>query len=62
MVTVYFETESYAEVNAIFNHEDDYIECLPMLEKNAKKHGFTKVTESVDDLDINDCVIEEEQI
>lgn len=46
-VKVYFETEGYAELVAIFDSSETYNACLPALEKLAKKNGFTKVTESI---------------
>ena len=52
---VYFETpnNSYAEIAGIFRDEDLYIECLPALEKQAKKEGFI-VTEA--------CEVEKEEL
>jgi hypothetical protein len=46
-VKVYFETEGYAELVAIFDSSETYNACVPALEKLAKKNGFTKVTESL---------------
>ena len=46
-VKVYFETEGYAELVAIFDDEKMYLACLPALEELANKEGFTKVTESI---------------
>jgi len=46
-VKVYFETEGYAELVAIFDSEQTYLVCLPALEALANKNGFTKVTESL---------------
>lgn len=48
MVKVYFETEGYAELAAIFFDEGVYIDCLPQLEREAKRMGFTKVTEDIE--------------
>ena len=45
-VTVYFETNSYAEKVAEFVDEQTYIRCLPSLEKLAKEHRMF-VTESM---------------
>lgn len=47
-VRVYFETKGYAELVATFDSEDLYLICRPALVKQAKKDGFTKVTESID--------------
>ena len=53
MVKVYFETDSYCELVAIFDSEQTYNACYESLEKLAKDNGFTYVTESVEDeLDI----------
>jgi len=53
MVKVYFETESYAELVAIFDNEATYDICFPALEKQALENGFMFVTESVEETDIN---------
>lgn len=47
MVKVYFETNSYAELVAIFDNEETYAACFPALEELAKKHGYF-ITESVE--------------
>lgn len=48
MVSVYFETNNgYTEHVATFEYEDDYIACLPILQKQAEKRGFDLVTETV---------------
>lgn len=54
MVKVYFETGSYSELVAIFDDEETYDACYKSLEKLAKKHNFTYVTESVVEQSIND--------
>lgn len=49
MVEVYFEMNSgYAQHVATFNCEQVYNDLLPDLERVAKKHGFTHVTESIE--------------
>lgn len=50
MVRVYFETpnHSYADLVAIFDDEDLYMACLPVLEKQAKENRMI-VTESIDE-------------
>lgn len=53
MVKVYFETEGYAELVAIFDSEETYMVCLPALEKLAELNGFIYVTESVEENDLN---------
>lgn len=47
-VKVYFETDGYAELVAIFDSSETYMACLPALEKLAEKHNFLRVTESID--------------
>ena len=47
MVKVYFETDGYAKLVAIFDSEETYAVCLEALERNAKENGFLYVTESV---------------
>lgn len=49
MVKVYFETDSYSELVAVFDSEETYHVCLPSLEKMAEENGFDRVTESVDE-------------
>lgn len=48
MITVYFESNGYAEEVAQFKEEAIYIACLPTLERLAKVINMT-VTESVSD-------------
>lgn len=50
-VTVFFETNGYAEKFCTFETEDLYLACLPVLEKKAQEMGFSKVTESLDEDD-----------
>lgn len=45
-VSVFFETEGYAEKIGTFQSEEFYLSCFPALEKKAKELGFLKVTES----------------
>jgi hypothetical protein len=49
MVRVYFETDGYAELVAIFDSEETYFACSEALETQAKTNGFLYVTESVDE-------------
>lgn len=49
-IVVYFETDSYAEVIAIFKSELAYTRALPSLEKLAVELGFARVTESVEEI------------
>tara|TARA_B100002049_G_C15760540_1_gene242528 strand:- start:21 stop:182 length:162 start_codon:yes stop_codon:yes gene_type:complete len=49
MVTVYYETDSYAEKVAIFSAEESYAACYSSLEEECFKKGFLRVTESVDE-------------
>lgn len=54
IVRVYFECGGCADIAAIFNSEELYSACLPILEKYASKHNLT-VTESIDEfVDIDD--------
>jgi hypothetical protein len=48
MVKVYFETDGYVELVAIFATESNYMVCLPILELEAIKQGFMRVTESIE--------------
>ena len=48
MITVYFETEGYAEKIAVFETESVYLACFPVLEKMALQNGFIRVTETVE--------------
>lgn len=49
MVKVYFETDGYAELVAIFKDEQTYDACFEALEREAKENNFPYVTESVDE-------------
>ena len=53
MVKVYFETSSSADLVAVFDNEETYFACLPMLEKLAEKDRYF-VTESLEEGEIND--------
>lgn len=44
------EKPVYAEMVAFFDVEETYLACVPALEALAKKHGFDKVTESLEDV------------
>jgi hypothetical protein len=54
MIEVYFETpnNSYAELIAVFYREEDYISCLPCLEKLAQSHGMIITDALVDTIKI----------
>jgi hypothetical protein len=52
MVKVFFETPGYAELVAIFSDEDSYYACLPALEKLVEKHGFPRITESIEEMSL----------
>jgi hypothetical protein len=55
MVKVYFETDTHAELVAVFADEYIYNDCVPALERLAKDMGFSKVTEAIDETkDISD--------
>jgi hypothetical protein len=49
MITVFFEMDNskYCEQVAIFEDEDIYQACLPILEKLCKARGFDFISESV---------------
>ena len=48
MLNVYMESTSHSELVAIFETEELYMACLPVLEKYAKEHRMI-VTEAVMD-------------
>jgi hypothetical protein len=48
MIKVYFESNSHAELVAIFNDEATYLYCVDKLEKMAKSYGMI-VTETIDE-------------
>lgn len=47
MIKVYFEKNGHAEIVALFESEDIYITCLPILTLLADENGSV-VTESID--------------
>jgi hypothetical protein len=49
MVRVYFESDNYAEQVATFQSEDIYNAMLPHLLEHAKKLGFDRVTEHLEE-------------
>jgi hypothetical protein len=51
MVKVYYETEngSAAELIAVFNDENTYEACIPILESRCLKEGWDLMTESIDE-------------
>tara|TARA_R110000803_G_scaffold78377_2_gene143536 strand:+ start:2377 stop:2532 length:156 start_codon:yes stop_codon:yes gene_type:complete len=49
MITAYFETNSSSDVAGRYPNEEEYMKDLPRLIALAKKHGFKRVTESVDE-------------
>ena len=53
MIKVYFESRFHAELVAIFDTEELYDLCFPVLEKEAKKHRMI-VTESIEDGNIKE--------
>ena len=58
MIVVYQEMKnpSYAEIVAVFADEEIYEVCFPIIEKQAKKHHFQFITESVEEYDIDSLV------
>jgi len=53
MVNVFFESKGHAELVAIFQTEELYMACLPILEYQAKENRMI-VTESITENDISD--------
>ena len=53
MVKVYFESKTHAELAAIFDTEELYLACLPVLELSASLQNMI-VTESIEDKEINE--------
>jgi hypothetical protein len=53
MIKVYFETENYSELVAVFANEDLYVACVPTLELAASLSNST-LTESVEEEDLSD--------
>ena len=58
MVKVFFESKGHAELVAIFDTEELYMACLPILEYQAKENRMI-VTESIVDVDISDMDLDE---
>lgn len=56
MVKVYFESNGYADLVAVFSDENVYQICLPSLEKLAKSYNMI-VTESLDDRELVNMVV-----
>ena len=56
MVKVYFESNGYAELVAIFDDNDTYVMCAKILERFAKRSGMI-LTESVEDeIELSDLI------
>ena len=49
MIKVYFESNTHAELIAIFESEDIYCSCVPALEKLAEERGVF-LTESIEEV------------
>jgi hypothetical protein len=51
MIKVYFQSAvgDYSELIAIFNNEELYVECLPILESEAEKQNCF-ITESIEEI------------
>lgn len=60
MIKVYFESGSHAELVAVFETEELFSLCVETLEREAAKHRMT-VTESIEEYDLNDCLVEQEK-
>ena len=54
MVKVYFESPTYSELVCIFNNEITYMEMLPALEGLMELTRFTRITEVVEETNINE--------
>ena len=50
MIIAYFETNSTALVAGRYPNEEEYMKDLPRLLAVANKHGFTRVTESIEEI------------
>lgn len=57
MIKVYFESNGYADLVAVFSDEDIYQRCLPSLEKLAKSYNMI-LTESLDDRELVNMVVD----
>lgn len=55
MIKVYFESSSHAELAAIFDNEETYSICYPMLTKIAESKRMV-LTESVEETEITELV------
>ena len=58
MVKVFFESKGHADLVAIFDTEELYMACLPILEYQAKENRMI-VTESIEATDLFDIESEE---
>lgn len=56
MIKVYFETNSTAELVAIFNDDDTYMKCLPGLKRLQKEGRWLYITKSVVETSLNELV------
>jgi len=48
MIRVYFESNTHAELIAVFESEDIYLSCVPALENLAQERGVF-LTESIEE-------------
>jgi len=48
MIRVYFESNTHAELIAVFENEDIYLSCVPALENLAQERGVF-LTESIEE-------------
>lgn len=55
MVKVYFESDNYSEIIAVFDTEELYTQCLPALEYMAANNGYM-VTESVEKEELENLI------
>jgi len=48
MIKVFFESNTHAELIAVFENEDIYLSCVPVFEKLAQERGVF-LTESIEE-------------
>lgn len=50
------ETDSTAELVAIFENEETFVACLPGLNKIRMKHNWDRITESEEETTLNELI------
>ena len=56
MIKVYMETSAVAELVAIFDDEETYLACLPGLKFIKYKDNWDLITESVEEITLNELI------